>query len=66
MLVRLGHALYWLCCLLAAIIVVFGIVAWFDRFSATPNGLAVMLVFAAAAAIVWGLGRACRYVLSGN
>jgi hypothetical protein len=66
MLARLGHALYWLCCLLAAIIVAFGIAAWFDHFSATPNGLVVMLFFAAAAAIVVGLGYACRYVLSGN
>ena len=50
MLARLGRAIYWFCCLLAAVVVALGIAAWFDRFSAEPNGQVVMLFFAAAAA----------------
>lgn len=64
MVARLGRVIYWLCCPFAAIIVALMIAAWFDRFSAQPDGYKVMLVFAAAAAIVWGIGRACRYVLA--
>jgi hypothetical protein len=66
MLARLGIAIYWLCCLFAALIAALGVAAWYDRFSAASNGPAVMLVFAAAAAIVWGIGRAVRYVLAGT
>jgi hypothetical protein len=51
---------------LAAIIAAFAIAAWHDRFSAQPNGYTVMLVFVAAVAIIWGIGRAGRYVLSGE
>ncbi len=66
MLARLGRAIYWFCCLLAAIIAAFAIAAWHDRFSTQPNGYTVMLVFVAAVAIIWGIGRAGRYVLSGE
>jgi len=63
-LVRLARVVYWLCCLLAAIIAAMGVAAWYDRFQFAPNGQAVMLVFAAAVAIVWAIGRAFRYVVS--
>jgi hypothetical protein len=57
MLARLGRAVYWLCCVFAASIVAFGIASWHDRFSTASNGRSVMLVFAAAAAIVWTRAR---------
>jgi len=66
MLARVGRAVYWFCSVLAAIIAVFAIAAWHDHFSTAPNRLSVMLVFVAAAAIVWTAGRACRHVLSGD
>ncbi len=66
MLARLGIAIYWLCCLLAAIIAGLGVAAWYDRFSTVSNGPIVIFFFAAAAAIVWGIGRAVRYVLAGT
>jgi hypothetical protein len=64
MIVRLGRAVYWFCCLFAVIVVAFGIAAWHDRFSTAPHGPSVMLVFFATGAIVWAIGRSCRYVMS--
>jgi hypothetical protein len=64
MLARLGDVLYWLGCVLAAILVVGGAVFWFRDNSADDPYL--FSVVAVAAFAIWVVGLACRYILSGK
>jgi hypothetical protein len=62
MITRLGNVLYWAGCVLAAVVLALG--AWVSL-----EGREVGYVLGAAiglAAIIWLVGRACRYVLAGN
>lgn len=64
MIERLGQVLYWAGCAGAALALVAGIYGFFSG-SNGEGGIALgFMVFAAAA--VWALGRACRYVLAGT
>jgi hypothetical protein len=64
-LTRLGDVLYWLGCILAAIVVAWGVqVCLGDTNNADdPYMLAPI---AAGAFAIWTIGRACRYILSGK
>ena len=64
MLSRLGDVLYWLGCILAAIVVVWGGVFAFRGDNADDPYL--FSVVAVAAFAIWVVGRALRYILSGK
>ena len=62
--VRLGHVIYWVACGLAVLWVILAFVAsstrsvpewWFDGTIGIVGGC-----------VIWLIGRACRYILSGN
>jgi hypothetical protein len=63
MLARLGSVLYWLGCGLAALLVIFFLFLVFSPSTAEVKFSPFLL---AGALIVWLIGRACRYVLSGR
>jgi len=66
MLARLGNVLYWLGCILAAVLITGGIALWIGEGQSSPNGYYILSGFAVVALVVWLIGRACRYVLSGT
>jgi hypothetical protein len=66
MLARLGDVLYWLGGILAALTIAIGVRYWIDRGSQRPEGNFVLIGFFIAAGLIWLIGRACRYVLSGK
>jgi hypothetical protein len=63
-LARLGDVLYWIGCVFAAIVVVWGVVFCFRGDRADDPYLLSLVAVAAFA--IWVIGRACRYILSGK
>ena len=63
-LARLANALYWLGCILAAIVAVWGAVFCFRGERA--EDVYMFPVIAVAAFAIWSVGLACRYILSGK
>jgi uncharacterized membrane protein len=63
-LARLGNVLYWLGCILAALIIAAAIAEWFGVAQYRPNGWVIIFEFAVFAFVVWVIGRMCRYLLS--
>jgi hypothetical protein len=61
---RLGDVLYWLGCILAAIVVVWGGVFSFAGDHADDPYL--FSVVAVAAFAIWAIGRALRFIISGK
>ena len=66
MLARLGNVLYWLGCIVAALLVIGGFALWFSEGRYRPDGYNVLIGFGVVAFVVWLIGRACRYVLAGT
>ena len=64
MLERLGNALYWLGCILAAILIAVSVYVFAT--DATGLGIAMSIAYALTAVVVWLLGWVFRYVLSGS
>lgn len=64
MLARLGDVLYWIGCILAVIVVVWGAVFCFGGEHAGDPYL--FSIVAVAAFSIWVIGRALRYILSGK
>jgi hypothetical protein len=64
LLARLGDVLYWLGCILAAVVVVWGALFCFRGNSADDPYL--FSVVAVAAFAIWVIGLACRHLLSGK
>jgi uncharacterized BrkB/YihY/UPF0761 family membrane protein len=64
MLSKLGNALYWLGCGMA--LALFFVSLYVYLTDATPLGIAMAIAIAVTAVVVWLLGRAFRYVLSGT
>jgi hypothetical protein len=59
---RLGHVLYWAGCVLAILIIVIGVyLSWYER-----DAWEMRVITFVVAALVWLIGRACRYVLAGT
>jgi hypothetical protein len=58
---RLGDVLYWLGCGLAAVALGIGVFVFVDVKTIEP-----LPVFGVAAVVIWLIGRALRYVLSGE
>ena len=66
MLARLGIALYWVGCLGVLAIVGFGLLV-LSTYGHWQGDLGAYIIFLGVISwIVWGLGRACRYVLAGT
>ena len=63
-LARLAGALYWLGCILAAIVVVWGAVFCFR--SGPGDDVYLFPVVAVVAFAIWVIGLACRYIFSGK
>ena len=63
-LARLADALYWLGCILAAIVVVWGAVFYFR--GGPADDIYLFPFVAVAAFAIWVIGLACRYILSGK
>ena len=64
---RLGHVLYWLSCIIAVLLLALAAYGWFqDTPAQRPLDESVYIFLAIAAFVVWLIGRACRYVLSGK
>jgi hypothetical protein len=61
---RLGDILYWLACILAALIVVWGALSCLRADHAEDPYVCVLLAVAAFA--IWVIGRASRYILAGK
>jgi hypothetical protein len=59
---RLGHVLYWAGCVLAILIIVIGVyLSWYER-----DAWEMRVITFVVAALVWLIGRACRYLLAGT
>jgi len=65
MLARLGNVFYWLGCGIAALIFAGGVAEWFGEAQYRADGRQVIIFFAVAAFVIWLIGRALRYILSG-
>ncbi len=64
LLARFGDILYWLCCVVALLVFLWGARSEFSGNNAdAPYTFAVATV---AAFAIWIIGRACRYILSGK
>jgi hypothetical protein len=65
---RLGNVLYWVGCIAAAfVLALFGLM-WATGFLGGDPETPIFygVIAAIIAAICWGVGRACRYVLAGT
>jgi hypothetical protein len=65
LLARLGDVLYWTTASLSALIIIVGIPAGLNEV-APDKRWTLFAVFFVIAAVIWLLGRACRYVLAGR
>ena len=63
---RLGNVLYWIGCILAVPIIGLAVLYWVAEGHAQTGGTVFTVVIGIVGVIVWLIGRACRYVLSGN
>jgi len=61
MIARLGNVLYWMACGIAALLGALGAFEFFEHKNSTA-----MIGLASFGLIVWLVGRACQYVLSGK
>jgi hypothetical protein len=59
---KLGNILYWLGCVVAVLLFAVGAFVWFNR--THPGDLVTTLILIGLGAIVWLVGRVCRYVLA--
>ena len=62
MLARLGDAIYWLGCIVAAVILAIGVA----EYSFGYERLSALISWTALAAIPWAIGGAIRYILTGR
>ena len=61
---RLGNVLYWLGCIIAALVAGIGVFVYVAEGLGRSDGLMMLIVFLVLAAVPWLIGRALRYVLS--
>lgn len=62
---RLGNVLYWTGLVIAALVVAGGLFLSFAMVQESDAWF-VRIITAISAALAWGVGRACRYVLAGT
>jgi uncharacterized membrane protein YvlD (DUF360 family) len=63
---RLGNVLYWLGCIVAALVMVLGVAEYVMEGHSRSDGVWIFLGFIVVAFIAWIIGRACRYVFGGG
>jgi len=63
---RLGDVIYWLGCIVAALLLVVAAAEWLGEGQYRSDGLTVCLAIGVSAVIPWLVGRAFRYVLAGR
>ena len=63
---RLGNVLYWIGCIIAALIVGVATALYVNEGSTRSDDLPTVGFLILIATIVWTIGRACRYVLAGT
>jgi hypothetical protein len=65
---RLGRVIYWVCCGIAVLFFIAGIFGLLSHAVSADGrlseGLAIVGVCWTIGAVVWAVGRACRYVLA--
>lgn len=61
---RLGEVIYWAGCVMAAAIIMLWV--YLTSLGTGLGDVTGFLFFAVVAGVVWIIGRACRYVLSGK
>ncbi len=65
---RLGQVTYWACCVIAAMLIAFPILAmsynWIEGAPLQPQYVMLGL-FALAGIVIWLIGRAAKYILAG-
>jgi hypothetical protein len=64
MLARLGNTLYWLGCIVGALLIGLGSWVWFLR--THPGDVGTAIILTALAIAVWLIGRACRHIFAGT
>jgi hypothetical protein len=63
---RLGNVLYWAACLLAVAVIGFGVFVFYSTGGGpVDRALFLLAMFGGVAIVIWLIGRAIRYVLSG-
>jgi hypothetical protein len=62
---RIGNVLYWLGCIIAALVAAIGIGVYVVEGHGRGDGMMMLVVFLILAFIPWLIGRALRYILSG-
>lgn len=63
---RLGYVFYWFANILAAAIVALGAFVYANGIASPGFEVLHALMFIVLPAIIWGIGRAIRYVLAGT
>ena len=63
---RIGNIVYWFCCVVAAISLAVGGSVWFMNFREGTTAYSLLAVSLIVALLVWIIGRAIRYVLTGT
>jgi hypothetical protein len=63
---RIGNVIYWLGYGVAILLILADIAEWFGEGRYRSDGLFLVVVFAAMAAVSWLIGRTFRYVLAGR
>jgi hypothetical protein len=66
MLERLGNVLYWIGCLLTAIALALNLYIWASDNNLRSDAIAFFLMVVIVPLVIWAIGRAFRYVLSGR
>jgi hypothetical protein len=61
---RIGNVLYWLGCIIAALVAGIGVFVYVAEGHGRSDGLMMLIVFLVLAVVPWLIGRALRYVLS--
>jgi hypothetical protein len=61
---RIGNVIYWLACIVAALIAIAGVAIYLAEGHRRSDGIGITLGFFIAAFIAWLIGRAFLYVLS--
>ena len=59
---RLGRALYWLCCIIAALLIALAVIGFYNE----GGELFFKILVAIMAVVVWLLGRGLKYILAGE
>jgi hypothetical protein len=63
---RIGNVLYWIGCIAALLLVAVGAILWGTDGHTKLENIGMLLFPGIIALIAWGIGKACRYILTDN